>query len=256
MCLLWSTNWGFISQKTAFFIVTAVKTCSIQSSSFSSVFQALVAIALSVGSAARTKRQRHTPSDDKQVIVNIHDEEKTQYLEQNFNSSKILTDKLNKLNSCFEKIWFQCSDELRMYVGTLPLSLTLRTAESGPCCNKLSCRCWCNQETFHKVANFRVIRPRQLSMKWRGTEVYYSKVNIENVMSCSEWQVLDVSIDRLLKLIRSSYVSTARLLKRIRPMFLSTDRLLDTIRPRYLSIYSAPKLIRKGYLSIDRVQTD
>jgi hypothetical protein len=26
MCLLWSTNWGFISQKTTFFIVTAVKT--------------------------------------------------------------------------------------------------------------------------------------------------------------------------------------------------------------------------------------
>jgi hypothetical protein len=25
MCLLWSTNWSFISQKTAFFIVTAVK---------------------------------------------------------------------------------------------------------------------------------------------------------------------------------------------------------------------------------------
>jgi hypothetical protein len=26
MCLLWSTNWVFISQKTTFFIVTAVKT--------------------------------------------------------------------------------------------------------------------------------------------------------------------------------------------------------------------------------------
>jgi hypothetical protein len=26
MCFLWGTNWGFISQKTAFFIVTAVKT--------------------------------------------------------------------------------------------------------------------------------------------------------------------------------------------------------------------------------------
>jgi hypothetical protein len=29
MCLLWSTNWGFISQKTAFFIVTAVKTSNL-----------------------------------------------------------------------------------------------------------------------------------------------------------------------------------------------------------------------------------
>jgi hypothetical protein len=54
------------------------------------VLQALTAVTLSVGSAARTKRQRHTPSGDKQVIVNIEDEEKTQYLEQNFNSSKIL----------------------------------------------------------------------------------------------------------------------------------------------------------------------
>jgi hypothetical protein len=26
MCLLWSTNWGFISQKTTFFIVSAVRT--------------------------------------------------------------------------------------------------------------------------------------------------------------------------------------------------------------------------------------
>jgi hypothetical protein len=29
MCLLWSTNWGFISQKSAFFIVTAVKTSNL-----------------------------------------------------------------------------------------------------------------------------------------------------------------------------------------------------------------------------------
>jgi hypothetical protein len=59
-------------------------------------FQALVAATLSPGSAARTKRQRHTPDDDKQVIVNIQNEEKTQYLEQNFNSSKILIRKPDK----------------------------------------------------------------------------------------------------------------------------------------------------------------
>jgi hypothetical protein len=29
MCLLWSTNWGFISQKTTFFIVTTVKTSNL-----------------------------------------------------------------------------------------------------------------------------------------------------------------------------------------------------------------------------------
>jgi hypothetical protein len=29
MCLLWSTNWVFISQKTTFFIVTAVKTSNL-----------------------------------------------------------------------------------------------------------------------------------------------------------------------------------------------------------------------------------
>jgi hypothetical protein len=29
MCLLLGTNWGFISQKTAFFIVTAVKTSNL-----------------------------------------------------------------------------------------------------------------------------------------------------------------------------------------------------------------------------------
>jgi hypothetical protein len=29
MCLLWSTNWVFISQKTAFFIVTTVKTSNL-----------------------------------------------------------------------------------------------------------------------------------------------------------------------------------------------------------------------------------
>jgi hypothetical protein len=31
MCFLWGTNWGFISQKTAFFIVTAVKTSNLTS---------------------------------------------------------------------------------------------------------------------------------------------------------------------------------------------------------------------------------
>jgi hypothetical protein len=45
-------------------------------------------VSLSAVSAARTKRQRHG-SNDKQTIVNIKNEEKTQYLEQNFNSSKI-----------------------------------------------------------------------------------------------------------------------------------------------------------------------
>jgi hypothetical protein len=37
----------------------------------------------------RTRRQWRRGEDDKQVIVNIENEEKTQYLEQNFNSSKI-----------------------------------------------------------------------------------------------------------------------------------------------------------------------
>jgi hypothetical protein len=32
MCLLWSTNWGFISQKTTFFMVTAVKTSNLTNS--------------------------------------------------------------------------------------------------------------------------------------------------------------------------------------------------------------------------------
>jgi Cdc6-like AAA superfamily ATPase len=56
--------------------------------------QALVVVALSAEIAARTKRQRHTPDGDKQVIVNIENEEKTQYLEQNFNTSKILISNL------------------------------------------------------------------------------------------------------------------------------------------------------------------
>jgi hypothetical protein len=47
----------------------------------------LTAALLSAASAARTKRQR-PGDDDKQVIVNIENEEKTQYHEQNFNSSK------------------------------------------------------------------------------------------------------------------------------------------------------------------------
>lgn len=50
-------------------------------------FQVLMAVSLSAVSAVRTKRQRHG-DDDKQVIVNIENEEKTQYLQQDFNTSK------------------------------------------------------------------------------------------------------------------------------------------------------------------------
>ena len=48
--------------------------------------------AVSVSAAARTvrtRRQFRRGEGDKQVIVNIENEDKTQYLEQNFNSSKI-----------------------------------------------------------------------------------------------------------------------------------------------------------------------
>jgi len=51
-----------------------------------------VLAATSLSAAARTvrtRRQWRRGEDDKQVIVNIENEEKTQYLEQNFNSSKI-----------------------------------------------------------------------------------------------------------------------------------------------------------------------
>jgi hypothetical protein len=51
-----------------------------------------VLAAVSLSTAARnlrTRRQWRRGEDDKQVIVNIENEDKTQYLEQNFNSSKI-----------------------------------------------------------------------------------------------------------------------------------------------------------------------
>ena len=50
----------------------------------------LAAVSLSAATRTlRTRRQWRRGEDDKQVIVNIENEEKTQYLEQNFNSSKI-----------------------------------------------------------------------------------------------------------------------------------------------------------------------
>jgi len=50
----------------------------------------LAAVSLSAAArTVRTRRQWRRGEDDKQVIVNIENEEKTQYLEQNFNSSKI-----------------------------------------------------------------------------------------------------------------------------------------------------------------------
>ena len=50
----------------------------------------LAATSLSAAArTVRTRRQWRRGEDDKQVIVNIENEEKTQYLEQNFNSSKI-----------------------------------------------------------------------------------------------------------------------------------------------------------------------
>jgi hypothetical protein len=51
--------------------------------------QVLTAASLSGAGAARTRRQWRRGEGDKEVIVNIENEEKTQYLEQNFNSSKI-----------------------------------------------------------------------------------------------------------------------------------------------------------------------
>ena len=52
--------------------------------------QVLAAASLSAAARnVRTRRQWRRGEDDKQVIVNIENEEKTQYLEQNFNSSKI-----------------------------------------------------------------------------------------------------------------------------------------------------------------------
>jgi hypothetical protein len=51
--------------------------------------QVLAAASLSAAArTVRTRRQWRRGEDDKQVIVNIENEEKTQYLEQNFNSSK------------------------------------------------------------------------------------------------------------------------------------------------------------------------
>jgi hypothetical protein len=50
-----------------------------------------VLAAASLSTAARNlraRRQWRRSEDDKQVIVNIENEDKTQYLEQNFNSSK------------------------------------------------------------------------------------------------------------------------------------------------------------------------
>jgi len=50
----------------------------------------LAVVSLSAAArTVRTRRQWRRGEDDKQVIVNIENEEKTQYLEQNFNSSKI-----------------------------------------------------------------------------------------------------------------------------------------------------------------------
>ena len=50
----------------------------------------LAAVSLSAAArTVRTRRQWRRGEDDKQVIVNIENEDKTQYLEQNFNSSKI-----------------------------------------------------------------------------------------------------------------------------------------------------------------------
>jgi hypothetical protein len=50
----------------------------------------LATVSLSAAArTVRTRRQWRRGEDDKQVIVNIENEEKTQYLEQNFNSSKI-----------------------------------------------------------------------------------------------------------------------------------------------------------------------
>jgi len=50
----------------------------------------LAAVSLSPAArTVRTRRQWRRGEDDKQVIVNIENEDKTQYLEQNFNSSKI-----------------------------------------------------------------------------------------------------------------------------------------------------------------------
>jgi hypothetical protein len=50
----------------------------------------LAAVLLSAAArTVRTRRQWRRGEGDKQVIVNIENEDKTQYLEQNFNSSKI-----------------------------------------------------------------------------------------------------------------------------------------------------------------------
>jgi hypothetical protein len=61
MCLLWSTNWVFISQKTPFFIVTFVKTSNLTMHSlFIFCFTCLGAISFLCGSSTCNLNQ-HSP---------------------------------------------------------------------------------------------------------------------------------------------------------------------------------------------------